>query len=179
MEITVEGAERPRLWSIWMRMIECAEFSFARFPVVKIFTWSAYGTLRSTIKPADISLLFLSLSLSLTNTHTHTHSLSFLARFSVQAPSSWSLAHCDHSHMPEKFVFLSLAHRDHSLFLSLTHTHTLSFSARFSVHALSLIAITRSPRSLSHAGKIRFFVFSCLKLFKKWLFLVCSVSSVG
>ena len=82
MEITVEGAERPRLWSIWMRMIECAEFSFARFPVVKIFTWSMYGTLRSTIKPAAISLLFLSLSLSLshkhthTNTHTHTHILS-------------------------------------------------------------------------------------------------------
>ena len=48
---------------------------------------------------------------------------------------------------------LSLSHKH-----THTHTHTLSLFLGKILSASSLIMITRSLRSLSHAGKIRFFV---------------------
>ena len=85
-----------------------------------------------------------SFSLSLSHTHTQTHSL-FLGKI-LSASSlimiTRSLRSLSHA---GKIRFLSLAHRDHSLFLSLSHTHTLSLSRQDSQYMHS-----PSSPSLAH-----------------------------
>ena len=109
-----------------------------------------------------------SFSLSFSHKHTHTHTLSL----------SWQDSQCKLPHHDHSLTAITLTCRKNSFFchsltaitrsFSLSHTHTLSLSRQDSQYMHSPSSPSLAHRDHFHMpAKFVFFVFSCLKLFKK------------